>query len=573
MSKTDEALLSEVRAWMQDDPDPATREELQYLIDSGSLSGLRDRFSGLLQFGTAGLRGLIGGGPNRMNRAVVLRATAGFCRHLLATVDNAAERGVVIGYDARRMSTEFADDVASVVAGHGMTARVFTSLAATPLVGFAVLDQKAAGGVVITASHNPPDYNGYKVYWENGAQIIPPHDAAIAAEIARIERVETIPRDDSRHVLGDDVRARYLQGVAKAALHPEGPRDLCIAYTAMHGVGGPFVRDVMSAAGFSNFHEQKEQAEPDGRFPTVAFPNPEEDGAMDLVLGLAKDVGADLVLANDPDADRLAVSVLHEGAYMPLTGNDIGCLLAHYALTEGDVPASDALLVCSVVSSPMMLEIGNTHGALAVQTLTGHKWIQNRALELEAERGLTMVFGYEEALGYAMGTLVRDKDGVSAALAMADMAAFCQSQGRTLIDEREACWRRYGMYLSDQVSLVLPGPEGREKINARMAAARSTMPETIGGLPVLAVQDFEVATRRTREGSVTPIEFPSSNVVLFELEGGHRAMLRPSGTEPKLKHYFDVRVDVADGEDIDTARARGQQIVEALVDDLVRPVD
>lgn len=567
MVDLDEALKAQVLAWVEDDPDETTRAELTGLLSAGDATELRDRFRGMLEFGTAGLRGLLGGGPNRMNRAVVLRATAGLCRHLLQEVPNAAERGVVIGYDARRMSREFADDAASVVAGHGMIARVFEDLAPTPLVGFAVLDQKAAGGIVITASHNPPAYNGFKVYWENGAQIIPPHDAAIAAQIAAIGTAADIPRGEARHVLGPDVRERYMDGVRAAAVHPETPRDLRIVYTAMHGVGSPFVRQALADVGFEDVHEVAEQAEPDGTFPTVAFPNPEEKGAMDLALSLAAKVEADLVLANDPDADRLAVSVLHHGELMPLTGNDIGCLFAHYLLEQGEQKPG-RLVVCSVVSSPMLLAIGEAHGAVAEQTLTGHKWIQNRALELEQERGLTLVFGYEEALGYAVGTLVRDKDGISAAAVMADMAAWCRTQGRTLIDERERAWRRYGMFLSDQVSIVLPGPTGRDEIDARMATARGTPRETLGGIDVEAVQDFAAGTRRGRSGEVTALEFPPSDVVVFELAGGHRAMLRPSGTEPKLKHYFDVRVDIADGESVTAARARGRHLLDALIADL-----
>lgn len=567
MADMDDALRSKVLAWIEDDPETATRLELKRLLEAGETVELRDRFRGMLEFGTAGLRGLLGGGPNRMNRAVVLRATAGLCRHLLENVPNAAERGVVVGYDARRMSPEFADDAASVIAGHGMVPRVFEGFAPTPLVGFAVLDQEAAGGIVITASHNPPAYNGFKVYWENGAQIIPPHDAGIAAQIAAIKSAGDISRGDARQVLGSEVRERYMSGVRAAAVHPETPRDLRIVYTAMHGVGSPFVRQALDDVGFRDVHEVAEQAEPDGTFPTVAFPNPEEKGAMDLALALATKVEADLVLANDPDADRLAVSVLHHGELMPLTGNDIGCLLAHYLLEQGEQKPG-RLVVCSVVSSPMLLAIGAAHGAVAEQTLTGHKWIQNRALDLEKERGLTLVFGYEEALGYAVGTLVRDKDGISAAAVMADMAAWCRTQGRTLIDERERAWRRYGMFLSDQISIVLPGPTGRDEIDARMAAARGTPRATLGGIEVLAVQDFAAGTRRDRSGDVTKLEFPASDVVVFELAGGHRAMLRPSGTEPKLKHYFDVRVDMEEGESVGRARERGRSLLDVMIADL-----
>ncbi len=557
---------------MADDPDAESRTELESLLAAGDEAALADRFQGPLTFGTAGLRGLLGAGPHRMNPAVVIRATAGLCAHLLATVEGAAERGICIGFDGRRRSAELAAEAAAVVAGAGMKARIFENVAPTPLVGFSVLDQNAAGGIVITASHNPPDYNGYKVYWENGAQIVPPHDAGIAAAIEAIPSVLGIPRKtreqapERYEVLPADVAERYLAGVKAAALHPEAPRDIKIAYTAMHGVGEELTTTALRQAGFDAIFSVPEQAKPDGTFPTVAFPNPEEDGAMDMVLALAEKHGADLVLANDPDADRLAVSVLHKGNYESLSGNDIGCLLAHYLLQEGPQEGKRAV-VESVVSSPMLLAIGEFHGARAEMTLTGHKWIQNRGIELEAE-GHRFVFGYEEALGYAVGSLVRDKDGISAAAVMADMAAYCKTQGRTLIDERELAWRRYGMFLSEQVSLVFPGAGGAETIAGLMTQARSTTWESIGGLRVLARQDFLSGKRVAADGTESDVAFPSSNVLVYELEGGHRAMLRPSGTEPKLKTYFDVRVDVAEGESIADAKARGGAILEAVTGEL-----
>ncbi len=561
----DDTLRAEVERWIAEDPDEDTREELKALLAAGDEAELRDRFRGMLKFGTAGLRGLLGGGPNRMNRAVVLRATAGFCAHVKASVDGAAERGIVVGFDGRRKSRVLANDAASVIAGMGLKALVFEDVVPTPLVAFALLDRQAAGALVITASHNPPDYNGYKVYWENGAQIIPPHDAGIAEAIGAVETLDAIPRSDERTVLGDEVADRYLAGVKALAKHPEAPRDLTIAHTALHGVGAPYVRRALADAGFDAVHEVASQREPDGRFPTVAFPNPEEEGAMDAVGALAREVDADLVLANDPDADRLAVEVAHEGTYVRLTGNEIGCLLAAYLLEEGE--GAKRLVVESVVSSPMLLDIAAAHGVRAEQTLTGHKWIQNRALELETAEGLELVFGYEEALGYACGTLVRDKDGISAAAVMADLAAHCRSKGQTIIDYREQAWRRYGLYLSDQVSLVLPGSDGAAQIQALMAKARSQPPTTLGGAAVTAVQDFETRTRTLADGSTEPLSFPAANVVVFEIEGGHRAMLRPSGTEPKLKMYFDVRVEVAEGEAIDAAQARGGATLEAIVSD------
>jgi phosphomannomutase len=566
-----EELRETARAWASDDPDPSTREELERLLHEGASAELEDRFAGSLQFGTAGLRGLLGAGPNRMNRKVVLRATAGLCRYLLETTPDAAARGIAIGYDGRRLSREMAEDAATVVCGMGMRAYTFEHVVPTPLLAFTCLETNAAAGIVVTASHNPPDYNGYKVYWGNGAQIIPPHDEGIAARIAQVGAVDTIPRmpvaearESGRlRVLGAETERRYLDGVRALQVHPELPRDLRIAYTALHGVGERLLRQALDEAGFTDVHSVAEQAEPDGGFPTVAFPNPEEKGAMDMVLALARERGAELVLANDPDADRLAVAVPDgRGGFVQLSGNEVGCLLAHYLLDQGR--AEDArLVVNTIVSSPMLGAIARAHGAQSEQTLTGFKWIANRALERAPSA--RFVLGFEEALGYTVGTLVRDKDGIGTAVAFADLAAWCRSRGRTLLEELEESWRRYGMYLSRQVSKTLPGAEGRRRITGMMARVRSAPPRSLAGLAVEAVLDLELGERRDAEGRASPSGLPKGDVIALELAGDHRVMLRPSGTEPKIKFYFDVRVDVADGEAIGDARARGNQLVDELV--------
>jgi phosphomannomutase len=334
-------------------------------------------------------------------------------------------------------------------------------------------------------------------------------------------------------------------------------------------VGARLALEALRQAGFSKVWSVPEQAEPDGAFPTVSFPNPEEEGAMDLVLALAKKQRADVVFANDPDADRLAVAVRDvEGEYVQLTGNEVGCLLGHYLLDQG--PAGDARLVVStIVSSPMLGSIARAHGARWEQTLTGFKWIANRAMELEAEADARFVFGYEEALGYTVGELVRDKDGIGTAVVVADLAAWCRSRGRTLLDELEEAWRRYGMYLSRQVSRVHPGPEGADEIAAVMRSVRGAPPTSIASRAVTASSDLSTGIRRTAGGDEAALPFPKSNVLSFELEGGHRVMMRPSGTEPKLKSYFDVRIDMGEGETVDAARARG----EALLDELASWLD
>ncbi len=571
MAEIDEELKKRAIAWRDDDPDEETRAEIDALIADGDADGLRARFSGDLEFGTAGLRGILGAGPNRMNRRVVLRATAGLVAWVKEQIPDAAERGVAIGFDGRNKSRRFAEDVAEVVCGAGLQAWIFDRVVPTPVLAFTALDRNAAAAVMVTASHNPPAYNGYKVYWENGAQIIPPHDAEIAKRIAAVDNVADLPRvsrDEALSsgrlvVVGEEVERRYLDGVRALALSPDAPRDLVIAYTALHGVGERFARAALADSGFAHVHSVPEQAEPDGSFPTVEFPNPEEKGAMDMVLALADKEGADLVLANDPDADRLAVAIRdREGRYQMLTGNDTGCLLAHYVLSKGE--GDDRMVLSSIVSSPWLGDIAAAHGAYFQHTLTGFKWIANEAIRLEKERGLRFAMGYEEAIGYTIGTLVRDKDGVSAAAVFADFAAWCKSQGRNVLEERELCYRRYGMFLSGQRAVVLPGAEGAERIRRIMKELSSEPPEAFGSLAVRAFSDLDAGTRKDADGKVTKLDYPPSDVLLFELEGGHRIMARPSGTEPKIKFYFDARVTIAEGEQIASARARGEALVAEM---------
>ncbi|MFO0684620.1 MAG: phospho-sugar mutase [Sandaracinus sp.] len=573
----DDALRRAAERWMSDDPDPDTRAEVDALLHS--LQGgadLADRFAQRLEFGTAGLRGVIGAGPNRMNLKVVRETTAGLCAYLMATTENARERGIAIGRDGRRMSPEFADEVAEVALGAGFRVLMFDRPTPTPMLGFVVKTERCAAGVMITASHNPPEYNGYKVYWGNGAQIIPPHDQGIAREIEQVPPALKIPRktpaqsDGRLRILGDREIDRYHAAIAGLVVHPKGPRDLVIAYTALHGVGDVPTRRALAEAGFTQVRSAQAQAKPDGAFPTVRFPNPEEKGAMDLVLALARETKADLVIANDPDADRLAIAVPRgDGGYQQLTGNDVGCLLAHYLLSEGD-PSGERAVLSSIVSSPMLGAIARAHGAYWEETLTGFKWIANRAMDLEAQ-GKRFVMGYEEALGYTIADVVRDKDGVSAALVFADLAAWCRSRGTTVLGEMDAMARRYGLYLSRQVSVTMKGQDGAAQIAQIMSAVRAAPPSALAGKEVDAILDLE-ARARIRGETREPLALPSSNALALELEGGHRVMLRPSGTEPKIKYYFDVVERVKEGESVEAARARGEKELSALVEAFVAMV-
>jgi phosphomannomutase len=573
-----------VDAWLADDIDDASRDELRALLAAGTPEAeaeLHDRFAGTLEFGTAGLRGVIAAGPNRFNRVVVARTTAGLCDYLARTVPDARSRGIVIGYDGRRLSRESATDAAEIVAGAGFRALVFDDVAPTPICAFAVIDRRAAAGIMITASHNPPEYNGYKVYWGNGAQIIPPHDEGIARSIAAVGPSRDIPRTPAARAredglfesLGADLEQRYLEGVVALCPHRELPRRVRIAYTALHGVGERLARAALQRAGFEHVESVAEQAAPDGGFPTVAFPNPEEKGAMDRVLELAERSAADLVLANDPDADRLAVAVrARDGSLLRFSGNELGALLAHYLLSEG-TQEKDRVVMCSIVSSPMLADIARQHGAHFEHTLTGFKWLANRALDFERDGTGHFVFAFEEALGYTAGALVRDKDGISTAVLTADMAAWCAAQGRMLDEELERVWRRYGLWLSHQVSVTLRGQEGAERIARTMDAMRRSRPTRFGDTNIEALQDIRAGERYAGNSAPSKLTLPRSNVLLFELSGGHRIMMRPSGTEPKIKYYFDVREMIGAGEPLAQARDRAEQRLKALVDAFLAAIE
>ena len=570
------ALIEQVQAWRRADPDPATRTEVDQLLAGGRLEELEDRFHGALEFGTAGLRGLVGAGPNRMNRAVVRRATAGLGAYLLATVPEAARRGVVVARDGRRMSAEFAQDAAEVLAALGIPALVRPAFTPTPLAAFLVARLGASAGVMVTASHNPPEYNGYKVYWGNGAQIVPPHDVGIARTIAQVGAARDVPLLPETRArvsglwrdIGPELDEAYLEGVLGLRLHAGEGLDLCMVYTPMHGVGGPLALEALRRAGFTRVHPVPEQLRPDPAFPTVRFPNPEEPGAMDLSRALGDRVGAELVLANDPDADRLAVLTRNDaGELQALTGNELGVLLGHYLLTEG--PRRERpLVMTTIVSSVQLGAMAPRLGALYDETLTGFKWIANRALERAASDGAEFVFGYEEALGYTVGTLVRDKDGIGTAVVVADLAGWARARGTTVLGYLEEIQREFGVYTSAQKSFTLPGASGAETISRVMDAFRREPPERVGRRAVEIVKDYRQRTR-TSHGRTEPLSLPSSNVIAYGLEGGAQVTLRPSGTEPKIKYYFELPERLQPTEGVEAARARGQAHLAQLEKDFL----
>src|SRR3954469_24148855 len=473
---SDADLLDRAREWAREDPNPVTRAELEALIEEGPSAELADRFDGTLEFGTAGLRGALGAGPNRMNRVVVMRAAAGLASYLVKQGHTGG--AVVIGYDARHDSDVFAEDTARVMVGAGLRAVLLPRALPTPGLAYAIRHLRCVAGVMVTASHNPPQDNGYKVYLGDGCQIVPPADTEISDAIDAVGPLAGVRFGDAWERLGEDVVESYLREVG-GLVDPDGPRDLTTVYTPLHGVGGETVAVVLGRAGFAAPHVAAAQGEPDPDFPTVAFPNPEEPGAMDLAMRLAAEVGADLVVANDPDADRCAVAVPGPHGWRMLHGDEVGALLGDFLLRSG----TRGVFASSIVSSSLLGVLAASYGQPHEETLTGFKWIG---------RVPGLAFGYEEALGYCVAPdLVRDKDGVSALLRVVELAALLRSQGRTLLDRLDDLAREHGLHATDQLSVRVPD---LALIEQTMTRLRSRPPRSLGGLSVQQVEDLAEGT-------------------------------------------------------------------------------
>ncbi|TCM46598.1 phospho-sugar mutase [Kribbella sp. VKM Ac-2568] len=537
MTVNDAALTrTAAQAWLAEDPDPDTRAELQRLLDTGTDADaeLADRFSGTLEFGTAGLRGAVGAGPNRMNRVVVIRAAAGLCAYLKA--NGLTDGPVLIGYDARHKSDVFAQDTAAVVRGAGLDAVLLDRPTPTPVVAFGIRHLKAVAGVVVTASHNPPQDNGYKVYLGDGSQIVPPADVEIAAAIAAVGPLASVPRGDDWQTAGDDLLDAYLDRIA-TLVPADAPRSLNVAYTPLHGVGRALVEQAVHRAGFAVPAVVASQADPDPDFPTVSFPNPEEPGAIDAALELARAEGADIAVANDPDADRCAVAVpdpAAEGGWRMLRGDELGSLLGEFLLASG----AQGVAACSIVSSSLLGKIAAAYGVRYVETLTGFKWI-GRVPEL--------VFGYEEALGYCVDpAAVKDKDGVSTLIRVLQLGAQAKAEGRTLLDLLDDLAKKYGLHATDQLSVRV---DDLSLIAAAMDRLRATPPTELGGHSVERVDDLSHGTET----------LPPTEGLRYTLSDGARVVVRPSGTEPKLKCYLEVVIPVSSN---DVPAARTQAAVE-----------
>ena len=560
--------MQDAMNWLARDPDPRTREELQHLIDEGMHDELEDRFTQRLEFGTAGLRGKVGCGPNRMNRLVIQETATGLGHYLIEHVANATMRGVVVGYDGRLDSKQFAIDTASVLTALGIKVYLTSNVAATPIVAFGIEHFNAAAAVVVTASHNPPEYNGFKVYWENGAQIIPPHDAGIAAEIdsAATKPIPLMSLSDAEKQgklvwLTEGYYQTYRAAINQS---PFVKNDIesaktTIAYTAMHGVGAQMAEDLLHDSGFHKVFSVAEQREPDGHFPTVNFPNPEEKGAMDLVVNLAKSVGADIACANDPDADRFAVAVkTNDDSYKMLTGDQVGVLFAHYLLSKPHT--KNQLVGNSIVSSTLLEKVANSHGATYFQTLTGFKWLANIGMQLEDEQN-EFLFAYEEALGYTIGTQVRDKDGLSAIVVFAQLVEELKSQGRTVWDLLAQISFEHGVHTNAQRSIALD-PDS-PSIGSKLRAAQ---PKTINGIAISVIEDLQSSLRFITGGATEAINLPASDVLIYHLEDGSRIIVRPSGTEPKVKVYYETVTKFEGTETYDDTRQRGEEYMDKLIE-------
>jgi phosphomannomutase len=562
-------LRTRVGDWVAEDPDPLTRDALGDLMeradggDASAVAELEDRFARPLAFGTAGLRGALGGGPNRMNLAVVIKAAAAIASWIGDTTDpDGSRRSVAVAFDARYRSADFAEATAAVLAAAGIGVRMLPGPLPTPVLAFAVRYLGAAAGVMVTASHNPASDNGYKVYDGSGRQIVAPTDTRIAEAMAAVGRISTVPRtgsDDPDIVrLDDDVVAAYVAGAASVGRVP-GARAVRIAYTPLHGVGAATFQRVLAAAGFEPAHEVGEQVEPDADFPTVAFPNPEEPGALDLGLARAAAVCADVLIAHDPDADRLGAAVpdpargpaTDPSGWRILSGDEIGAVLAQHLLTHGGF-GPDEVVATTIVSSTLLGRMASAAGVAYAETLTGFKWLSRAAGERR-----TLGFAYEEALGFSVGDLVADKDGITAAIVFAEAVAALATEGRAVLDVLDDLARTHGVHLTGQWSARPPGTDAATRLVAAMAGLRAHPPTELAGRPFISVSDLA-------EGDASRSLAPS-DVLIWHLDGA-RVVVRPSGTEPMLKGYVEVVEPVGDGEGLAAARFRASEALGALTE-------
>lgn len=550
--------------------DEETKNELKAI--SNDEKEIEDRFYKDLEFGTAGLRGVVGAGLNRMNKYTVGKATQGLANFILQ--QGTQDKGVVISYDSRHMSKEFSELTALCLNANGIKAYIFESLRPVPELSYSVRVLGCTAGIMITASHNPPKYNGYKVYWDDGAQIIPPKDKQIIDEVNKTDfsQIKTMDKEEAKekglyNVIGKEIDDKFIETLKALVLNPEAIKqeqdNIKIVYTPLHGTGSIPVKRVLNEIGFTHVYVVPEQEEPDGDFPTVDYPNPEDKKAFKLALELAEKVDADIVLANDPDADRLGVySKGPNGEYIAYTGNMSAILLLEYELSQkkekGILPDNSAVIT-TIVSTDMTKALAKEYGLTEFETLTGFKWIGEWMRKFEEEHTYNFQFGFEESYGCVIGTHARDKDGIAAVMATCEAVAYYKSKGITLWEQMQNIYQKYGFYKEGQISIVLEGSDGAAMIKQKMTTMRGNAPKELAGLKVLEVRDYEEHTITKADGTIGKTDLPTSNVLYYELENNSWCCVRPSGTEPKIKFYMGVK-----GETNEDADKKLEELSEAM---------
>lgn len=566
-----EEYMKKYEEWINSpDFDEETKEELKKIKENKK--EIEDRFYKELEFGTAGLRGTMGAGTNRMNKYTVGRATQGLANYIIKM--HGEQKGVVIAYDSRHMSKEFSQEVAKILAANGIKTYIFESLRPVPELSFSVRALKCISGIMITASHNPPEYNGYKVYWEDGAQIVPPSDKEIIEEVkkTKFNEIKKISKEEAikkglYNVVGKEIDDLFINKLKSLVLNKEAIKDqgdkVKIVYTPLHGTGNIPVQRVLQELGFKNVYVVKEQEKPDGDFPTVEYPNPEDKNAFKLALELANKVDADLILANDPDADRIGIYVRKEkGEYIPYTGNMSAELLLEYELSQkklkGILP-ENACIITTIVSTDMAKAIAKAYGIKEFETLTGFKWIGKKIRELESNKSYKFEFGFEESYGCIISDHARDKDGISAVMSTCEALAYYKSKGLSLYEQTQKIYEKYGYYKEGQISIVLKGADGAKEIKEKMDKMRANPPKELASLKVLEVRDYEKHKIVTENGEEKETDLPTSNVLYYDLENNSWACVRPSGTEPKIKFYMGVK-----GKDNEDAEQKLAKLTEAM---------
>ncbi len=545
--------------WLNSNIDDELKEEIRSMLDSDDPSELTDAFYQDLEFGTGGLRGIMGAGSNRMNKYTVGKATQGLCNYLMKAYPG-QEISVAIAHDSRNNSTFFADIAASVFSANGIKVYFFEGLRPTPELSFAIRELGCKSGVVVTASHNPREYNGYKAYWEDGAQVIPPHDTGIIEEVKKIQSFDEVRFEKNESlitIIGRDIDEKYLSRVVQLSLRPDvimRQKDLKIVYSPIHGTGITLVPEALKRFGFENVDIVEEQAKPDGNFPTVVYPNPEEPEAMSMALKLAEELDADLIEATDPDGDRVGIGGKnHKGVFQLLNGNQTGSLLIYYVLSqwkETGKLTGKQFVIKTVVTTDLIFEIAKHFNVKCYETLTGFKYIAARIGELEGKE--QFVVGGEESYGYLIGDFVRDKDAISSCALLAEMTAWARENRMSLFDLLIDLYKKFGMFREQLKSIVKKGKTGTEEINGMMKKLRNAPPKQLGGSKVIRILDYQSGEATDLEsGRKEKLQFPKSNVLQFLTEDGTKVSARPSGTEPKIKFYFSVRAGLQSADDFD----------------------